>query len=170
MSRSEEFDRREYDEETGRPKMYHGTAHDFHYDMVLPRTALAHRSKWDDFYQGNDEWRKDRVFASTSERGAWTWAQGPGRPRVHEVHVQDPKGGSGGEFHGEYAMVKGTRWTPPPIMHMPGSHVQGTLPPVDWAGYGGANWKTYTGEEHLDRPEPQRNLNSQQFAGQGSLL
>lgn len=164
-----QFDKQEYDEETGRPKMFHGTGHDFSYGMVLPSSALGmHRTKWRTFYEGNEAWRKDRVFASQNERSAWNWAQGPGRPRVHEVHVQDPRHGpeGGGEWHGEHAMVKDTRWTPPP-MQKPGAWVQGTLPPNDWGK--GANW-THGADWPTDEPEPGRNLHPQQFAGQGRLF
>lgn len=159
---------------TSLPTLYHGTAHDFSYGLVMPSTALAHRSKWKEFYDNPDErWRQDRVFASQHENSAWHWAQGPGRLRVHEVSMHDPRlvPMGHGEFHGEHAMVKGTHWAPPPAA---GSWNQPSISPIDWRPYGGRHWE---GDEHrqIDRDiaaekAPPANLHPAQFEGQGRLF
>lgn len=157
----------------GGPKLYHGTRHDFSYDMVLPSSAVAKRSKWKEFYDAPEEnWRKDRVFTSEHERSAWNWAQGTGRPRVHEVELKDPKlvPGAGGEYHGEHAMVKRTHWAPHPKDTVGGGDwVQPTISPIDWKPYGGLYWQDKRDRDEAAVPAAPK-LQPAQFAGQGKLF
>lgn len=155
--------------------MFHGTGHDISHGVVMPSSALTHRSKWKEFYDSPEEnWRKDRIFTSQHERSAWTWSQGPGRPRVHELHVNDPKmvPGSGGEWHGSAGIVKTTHWAPPP--RNPGDWAQPSLPPLNWEPYGGRHWTdqemAQIEREIAEERQPKRNLQPQQFAGQGRLF
>lgn len=138
--------------ERDEPKLYHGTAHEITSGMVLPASALPPGStQWRGFYENpGEEWRKDRVFAVAHERSAWSWAQGRGRPRAHEIELNDaePAAGVGGEFHGSSARIKQTHWGPPPPKNKPDAWTQPALSPINWVKHGSIpNYVEHSGEE-----------------------
>jgi hypothetical protein len=144
---------------------FHGTDYDFT-GKVLPRGKLDHPPHYsisgdDDTYflpaDGSPEQNRQ------NEAGAWGWTSpdefaksaGPDRPRVHLTRPIGPQHidrnlnydlGTRSEIKTKAAVapeqeIVDTHWGPPATEA--GTHVNQTLPHVNWHQFGGANWTTH---------------------------